>query len=217
MNTQKNQHKERSFNFSGVLYPEHFCSNRKLAVKFLKDTFQTQGAISPLHDSDLQEDGTLKKEHWHFVLHFQNQKSLGVCRKLLGDKGLIQVCQSLATMCRYFFHLDDDDKFQYPTFDYDSFLNFNFQKQINAFEDFDSKIDTLIMIITVNEITNMQDLIYYVQGSDKYRYLLSFIAQKMFFLKEFMKAMDYQRVFDTTSLKERKEYALTARQLALIN
>lgn len=217
MNTRKNQHKERSFNFSGVLYPEHFCSNRKLAVQFLKDTFQTQGAISPLHNSDLQDDGSLKKEHWHFVLHFQNQKSLSVCRKLLDDKGLIQVCQSLATMCRYFFHLDDDDKFQYPVSDYDTFLNFNFQKQINAFEDFDSKLDTLLMIITINQITTLQDLILFLQNSEKYHYLMGFTAQKMFFIKEFLKAINFERSFDTSQIKEYRDYFLSNNQPALIN
>lgn len=217
MNTKKNQHKERSFNFSGVLYPEHFCDNRNLAVKFLKDTFQTQGAISPLHDSDLQDDGQLKKPHWHFVVHFQNQKSLAVCRKLLEDKGLIQVCQSLATMCRYFFHLDDDDKFQYQTTDYDTFFNFNFQKQINAFEDFDSKLDTLLMIITINQITTLQDLIIFLQNSEKYHYLLVFTAQKMFFIKEFLKAMNFERSFDTSVVKEQQSFFNVNNQLNLIN
>lgn len=208
MNKGKDQHKERGYNFSGILYPEHFCNNRQIAVDWLKETFQAQGAIGPLHDSDLQDDDKtkLKKEHWHYVLHFQQQHSCSTLRKLLGDKGLIQTCMSLATMCRYFFHMDDDDKFPYNHNDYQTFYNFNFQKQITAFEDFDNKIETIMMVITINNIRSIPDLLYFLYHSEKHRYLLAFASQRLFFIREFLKAMDYEKIVDNTELKKLSEY-----------
>lgn len=76
-----------------------------------------------LHDCDTDEDGVLKREHWHLVLEFPTKKTdLGVVRNLAEilqvDKTRVSVqqCRSLNMDIRYLMHLDDPDKASYPPF-----------------------------------------------------------------------------------------------------
>jgi hypothetical protein len=76
-----------------------------------------------LHDSDVDDNGILKKPHWHIVLSMPRGKRL---KTLLNDikNGLtlddinqvsIRDCVTLNGAVRYLIHLDDSDKYQYSS------------------------------------------------------------------------------------------------------
>lgn len=67
-----------------------------------------------LHNLDLLENGTFKKEHYHIYLNFQNPTTKEqVARKFNIDKSLVQSCLNPNGIIRYFLHLDDKEKVQY--------------------------------------------------------------------------------------------------------
>jgi len=83
-----------------------------------------QAAISPLHDKDVTQDGTLKKPHWHVCLCFDSVKSQEQIQEITqaivkeGEKGYLPVrILSLRGTLRYFIHVDDPDKAQYSADD----------------------------------------------------------------------------------------------------
>ena len=61
----------RKRNWVFVLYPESAPENWR---EQLRDML-VPGFISPLHDKDVNADGTPKKPHWHVILTFKGLKS----------------------------------------------------------------------------------------------------------------------------------------------
>ena len=61
----------RKRNWVFVLYPDSAPENWR---EQLRDML-VPGFISPLHDKDVNADGTPKKPHWHVILTFKGLKS----------------------------------------------------------------------------------------------------------------------------------------------
>ena len=60
-------------------YPDSAPENwREIINSWLVDCL-----VSPLHDSDVNEDGTPKKPHWHGILFFDGQKSFEQVKELI--------------------------------------------------------------------------------------------------------------------------------------
>lgn len=102
----------RSLTWWFIIYPESMPENW---LSILRET-HIIGAISPLHDQDVNEDGTFKKPHYHVLLKYPSKKSLqqvySICRKL-GSNVPPESVESFDGALRYLIHADDPDKFQY--------------------------------------------------------------------------------------------------------
>ena len=83
--------------------------------------------ISPLHDSDLDENGEVKKAHWHVMIFYQTNavNYTAWCKKLKGmgvSVSHMEMVQSPRDMVLYFCHADekslaDDHKARYAESD----------------------------------------------------------------------------------------------------
>ena len=96
-------------NWTVVVYPES-------APKDWRDRLHgLQWVESPLHDKDINPDGTPKKAHWHIMILFDGKKSFEQVKNLAdGLHGASpQYVQSVLGMVRYFAHLDNPEKAQY--------------------------------------------------------------------------------------------------------
>lgn len=115
----------RTRNWATIVYPESAVSDW---IDILK-SFNVPFFISPLHDRDFDEDGCVKKPHFHVLLMFDSVKrkeqAIEIFEKI-GGVGYKKV-SSLRGYARYLCHLDDLDKAQYdcndvlcygPTADY---------------------------------------------------------------------------------------------------
>ena len=102
----------RNRGFAFVLYPESAPENWREII----DGFHVQWAESPLHEFDVNETGEVKKPHWHIVLNFDSVKSLDQVKRLIEPlNGTIPIpLNSVRGMVRYFAHLDNPEKYQYP-------------------------------------------------------------------------------------------------------
>lgn len=102
----------RSLTWAFITYPESLPDNW---LSILRD-LHVMGAISPLHNSDVDDFGVLKKEHYHNVLKFPSKKSLqqvySIVRKL-GCNVPPEPVESFEGYLRYLIHADDPDKAQY--------------------------------------------------------------------------------------------------------
>ena len=101
---------DRSCNWVGIWYPDdptHFNAMERLQ----QEGYSFAGI---LHDRDVDENGELKKPHWHVVISFRYQKTATAVAKLFGiAPNYVQPASSKVGALRYLLHLDDPDKFQY--------------------------------------------------------------------------------------------------------
>lgn len=101
---------------AGILYKDSAPSDWQDRIANL----HMMALVSPLHDSDVQADGSPKKSHYHVMLIFDGPVAVDRAAKLLQDIGCIDYTQSIHSVTsysRYLCHLDDHDKHQYDTKD----------------------------------------------------------------------------------------------------
>lgn len=100
--------KDRKFEF--VLYPED--KTHVAALDLIKKTYDY---LCVLHDRDVDDDGNLKKPHWHVLVTGFNSPtwSSSVCSTLGLSENCIQKVHSFKNAMRYLIHKDNADKAQY--------------------------------------------------------------------------------------------------------
>lgn len=85
-------------------------------------------AISPLHDRDMNADGTPKKPHYHIMLSYEGPTTYGNVERFTRGtmKGTIpQPLESPGGMYRYLTHEDNPEKVQYDKADIRTLNGFN--------------------------------------------------------------------------------------------
>lgn len=109
---KKSKQDNRARNWTFIAYPE---SCEKIDLISTLDDLHIEYAISPLHDSDINADGTKKKPHYHVGLFFDGKKSytqiLEITQKLHCPNP--QKTASVKGLLRYMKHLDNPEKYQY--------------------------------------------------------------------------------------------------------
>lgn len=101
----------RTRNYATVVYPESAAADwRDVLSSFCVPAF-----VSPLHDSDVNPDGEVKKSHYHVLLCFEGPKTRQQAADIFDKIGGVgcEVVQSLRGYARYLCHLDNPEKHQY--------------------------------------------------------------------------------------------------------
>ena len=105
-----NPTKFRDRKFCAVLYPED--ETHAACIEKLKTGGYNFAAI--LHDQDVNEDGELKKPHWHIVVKFPNAVWNEALAKELGiTSNYLEKARSLDSALLYLVHFGYEDKYQY--------------------------------------------------------------------------------------------------------
>lgn len=103
----------RSTSWAFIVYPESLPANW---LSILRDLHIT-GAVSPLHDKDIDiNSGEIKKSHYHVLLHFPSKKSIVQIYQIsrsLGSNVAPETVHSFEGYFRYLIHADDPEKYQY--------------------------------------------------------------------------------------------------------
>lgn len=111
---EKSRGHDRTRVWAAVVYPESAPEN----WRDILDAEHIEWAESPLHEFDVNEStGEVKKAHWHIVMAFDGPKSYEQVHEILAPLNCTvpQKCHSLKGAVRYFAHLDNPEKHQYPT------------------------------------------------------------------------------------------------------
>lgn len=141
-------------------------------------------AISPLHDKDINEDGTDKKPHFHIIIYFPNKayyhevqelkESLYLCWEAgqESEPGFSEIGKNRAPpkiicvahargMLRYFAHMDNAEKYQYEPKDIKGFNGLDVDKYIYTMADVDETIKEITLFIRDAHIDEYKDLVFY--------------------------------------------------------
>lgn len=120
--------KRRSSNWSFIVYPESAPKEWREYLKSYKVPF----AVSPLHEYDVNDEGELKKPHYHCVIKFDSLKSYSQVKEIIDciNQPRPEICHSLRGSVRYFWHLDDPEKYQYDMSQYESYCGFSIDEAL---------------------------------------------------------------------------------------
>lgn len=103
-------------NWAFVVYPESLPDNwiDQLRMTGLK------AVISPLHDKDVNPDGTTKKPHYHVIVVYSGPTSYNVVKSVAVDQlnGASPIpLEAVRGYYRYLTHMDNPEKYQYSKSD----------------------------------------------------------------------------------------------------
>lgn len=104
--------------FAGTLYPDSESYDCEQLLSVIRSKFIDWAYI--LHDKDTDDNGVLKKPHFHWVGR-ATPRCLSVVAGFLGlPENNIEVVKNFDNMVCYLIHLNDIDKYQYSPDDVES-------------------------------------------------------------------------------------------------
>ena len=154
---------EKGRDWTFIVYPESAPDN----WRELLDGTHLRWVESPLHDKDLNADGTVKKPHWHILLTFEGPVTLKAVEKIVFELNCPQPRKvgSSKGLVRYMIHLDNPEKHQY---DIDDIIAHNGADIASYFEltatNKLSAMKDIILYIVENEIDNYADFLIIAIG-----------------------------------------------------
>ncbi|SCC42448.1 Plasmid replication protein, partial [Kosakonia oryzendophytica] len=94
-----------------IVYPESAPENWR---DILNQT-HLEWVESPLHNKDVNSDGSKKKAHWHILLRFSGPVTIKRINDIIEplNTPIPQKVGSAKGMVRYFAHMDNPEKYQY--------------------------------------------------------------------------------------------------------
>ena len=150
---------EKKRNWAFTIYPDSVPGN-------WRDVLQQTGlqcCVSPLHDSDVNPDGTPKKPHWHVILVYGTGPTTFNVVKTLTDKlnGTIPIpLDQIKGYYRYLTHKDNPEKAQYDEADVKTVNGFNIRDYVELTTSEVNKIKLdITRFVEENDIREYSDLL----------------------------------------------------------
>lgn len=186
--------------FCCILYPD--CSTYAVdkVIKALAEEHLTF-ALSPIHDRDVEDDGRLKKAHFHLLLAYSSATTLNNIRGWFKACGMpeselhsVRVCASGVGYYRYLTHKDNPEKAQYDDNDISVFNDSDelFKKFSKTASE---KIDDLVRIFQIVDELNtisFHSLIQYLMLNERDLFkMLTSSSALAICVKEYQRSLEY--------------------------
>lgn len=161
---------------------------------------------SPLHDKDINADGTPKKPHWHVLVNFDGKKSYEQIEEVTKtiNATIPKPCQSVSSMVRYFTHIDNPEKAQYERKEIKAFGGMDVESPFTTSIDYQERVfEQVFKIIKEEKIYNIIDLEEYLtQGG--LTDLKIFVHTNTLLVSKYLDGM-YQKMAPYIKIKQREE------------
>lgn len=179
----------RTRNFATIVYPESAPDNW---LDILRDSCLNI-FISPLHDSDINPDGEIKKPHYHVLVMYdsmKSQKQFLEFAETFGGVGQEKV-NSTRGYARYLCHLDNPEKHRYSENDVIVIGATDYLSIISLPTDKYENIREMIDFIKENNISVFSDLLEYcsINNENWFRCLCD---NGTYVIKEYLKSATYK-------------------------
>lgn len=186
--------------FCCILYPDSATYDTDNVIKALAEEHFTF-AVSPIHDRDIDENGSIKKGHYHLLLAYSSATTLNnirgwfkVCGMPESELHSVRVCASGVGYYRYLTHKDNPEKVQYDDNDIRVFNDADelFKKFSKTSSE---KIDDLIRIFQIVDELNtisFHSLIQYLMLNERDLFkLLTSSSALAICVKEYQRSLEY--------------------------
>ena len=167
-------------NWAFVLYPESAPEDWKEQLQLSG----LMGAISPLHDKDINPDNTPKKPHYHIILVYGSPTTYNNVKSFTDKlhQPIPQALEQVRGYYRYLTHKDNPEKYQYPDCEIETFNGFSIadfvevsKSEVNAMK------NELLSLIREKHMSEYRELIDYVQDNMDMNYFDVASSHTMFF------------------------------------
>lgn len=188
--------------FCAVLYPDSTTYDTANVIKSLAKEHLTF-AVSPVHDSDVEDDGSLKKAHYHLLLVYSSATTLNNIRGWFKSCGLpetdlhsVRVCASGVGYYRYLTHKDNPEKAQYDVNDIRVFNDCDevFKKFSKCSSD---RIDDLVRIFQIVDefdTISFHSLLQYLMLNERDLFkLITSSSALAICVKEYQRSLEYDK------------------------
>lgn len=172
--------------FATVIYPESAPDDweEKLVQAHVS------ALVSPLHDKDINPDGSQKKAHYHVMVMYENKKNFNTQVKPLFDSiggvGREEV-QSARGYARYLCHMDNPEKYQYDKEEVKCFGGADYTAVVHIATDDSQMLKEIFAYITANHIYSVKQLLdLCAVNNDEWFRLIT--TNKGYIVKEYIKS-----------------------------
>lgn len=161
---------ERARIWSFVGYPNDSLPDNYSEI--LSDELHLCWAESPIHNADLNGDGSQKKAHIHFILSFEGMKSFDQVLEItnLLHCPIPQKCRNARSLVRYFIHLDNPEKHQYKMEDIKTHGGFEIEEYFRKSEAETRTITKEILQFcydnNINEFCELAEIVLQMNNDD---------------------------------------------------
>ena len=186
--------------FCCILYPDSTTYDVDKIIKSLAAEHLTF-AVSPIHDSDIEDDGTVKKRHYHLLFAYSSATTLNNIRCWLNICGMpeselhsVRVSATGVGYIRYLTQKDNPEKAQYDDNNIRVFNDSN-----NLFKKFSKtvseKIDDLVRVFQIVDELNtisFHSLVQYLMLNERDLFkMLTSSSALAICVKEYQRSLEY--------------------------
>ena len=192
----------KSIYFCAILYPDTSAFYTEKVIKALSQEHLTF-AVSPIHDRDVEDDGSLKKAHYHLLLSYSSSTTLNnirgwfnVCGLPESDLHSVRVCASGVGFFRYLTHKDNPEKAQYDDKDIRVFNDFDeiFKKFANTESDKIDKLVRIFQIVDDLDTISFHFLVQYLMLNEPFLFkMLTSSSALAICVKEYQRSLEYDK------------------------
>ncbi len=161
--TSKKSNRSKYFTF--IAYPDSAPSEWEQII----DSFHVSWVRSPLHDKDVNPDGSPKKPHWHVMLAFDSLKSPEQASEISASVNatIVKIVQSPRSLVRYMAHMDNPEKAQYNKSDIICHGGFDLEDMLKTSNQ--TKLDVLkeiLAYVVEADICEYEDIVLYAMYNE---------------------------------------------------
>ena len=192
--TSKNTKKQadvKSREWWCVVYPDSAPVNWR---ELVQETF-LEAFISPLHDKDLNVDGTTKKAHYHVVLAWPGPTTYTNAKNIMAQfNGVIHPKKvgTLRGVCRYLCHLDNPEKAQYSPDDVICYNGADWHTVINLQSDKYIAIEEMQEFCSKYKITSFMQLNTYARVHRRADWFRTLCDSGSYIMREYCKSLQWE-------------------------
>lgn len=185
----------RSKVWACVMYPESAPGDW---LEKLGETM-VEAFVSPLHDKDVNPDGTPKKPHWHVLMSFGSLKTAAQVAEVMKEFGCTlspERVKNTRGYARYLCHMDNPEKAQYNPSDIKSFGGWDYLSIIGLPSDKYMLLGEMMDYCDENEIYSYRLLLRFArkEREDWFRCLCD---EGTYVMKEYLKSAAWEDGYRT--------------------
>lgn len=177
--------------FACIVYPESAKPNWK---EILAET-HVMAIVSPLHDKDINPDGSPKKPHYHVMMLFEGVKSDTQFESIRDSFGGVgnEVINSARGYARYLTHKDNPEKAKYQDEDVISFGGANYRELVSLPTDTDALVTDMTKYIDTYFVYSFRQFFNYCRDN-KPDWYYALLHGQSYVVKEYIKSLAWDNI-----------------------
>lgn len=184
---------KRFKNFATIIYEDSVSEKWEEALSNL----HVPCIVSPVHDKDIKEDGSIKKPHRHILFLMPSLQSIEQAESIINTINAvgIEIVRSARSYARYLIHLDEaPHKTLYSIDEIKCFGGADFRKYLDD-QPLRSKTEVLSEICdfaTQNNILEFCDIVNYARENNLQDWFYYLCGSSAYFMQAFLRSLHFK-------------------------